>query len=177
MALIFSLSAECGSTREAAEALAKHFQDISWRLSSGLESHYSTRVFPDLEDNWCCMVCPRGISESGISTPEDAYQMTELGLFLYQRLRSSPRFRYALVGIEVDEVRTYSELITADGQADVPFDGIVLAEEIWHHIGRPVGFSNFKENYLWKPYQGEVYSPLEASTQLREQFYELLETP
>lgn len=50
MALIFSLSAECGSTREAAEAFAKHFQDISWRLSSGLESRCRRRVFQDVED-------------------------------------------------------------------------------------------------------------------------------
>ena len=37
--------------------------------------------------------------------------MTELGILLYQRLLSAPSFRYALVGVEVDEFRTYNELL------------------------------------------------------------------
>lgn len=176
MALIFSLSAECGSTNEAAEAFAKHFDNVSWVLSDKLESRCSTRVFQDVDDNWWCMVCPRGVSESGVNSPSDAHQMTELGLLLYQRLQSAPPFRYALVGIEVDEVRTYSELMTADGQPDVPFDGLVLAEEVWNHIGRPVDFNYFKQGYLWKLYQGEVYSPLEVLDHLRQQLNNLLAT-
>ncbi|MEW5861387.1 MAG: hypothetical protein AB1861_29085 [Cyanobacteriota bacterium] len=176
MALLFSLSAEFGSSGEAAKVFANHFDNVSWVLSDGLQSRCSTRVFQDVEDNWWCMICPRGVSESGVGSPEDAHQMTELGLLLYQRLQSAPPFRYALVGIEVDEVRTYSELMTPEGQPDVPFDGLVLAEEIWNHIGRPVDFNYFKEGYLWKPYQGEVYSPLEVSTQLRQQLHNLLAT-
>jgi hypothetical protein len=36
--------------------------------------------------------------------------MTELGILLYQTLRFTS-FRYAVVGVEVDEFRTYSELM------------------------------------------------------------------
>lgn len=116
----------------------------------------------------------RVVSEIGVTSPEDAHQMTEVGLLLYRRLQSAPSFRYALVGIEVDEFRTYSELVTADGQPDILVAGLVLAEEVWKQMGCPVGFRSFNPGYLWKPYQGEVYSPLRASSQWREKLNELL---
>ena len=72
MALIFSLSAECGSNREAAQGFAKHFDQINWQLSSGLNSKCSAELFQDSEDNWWATVCPNGTSEVGITTPEDA---------------------------------------------------------------------------------------------------------
>lgn len=174
MAWIFSLSAECGATQEAADSFAKHFKESSW-VSSGEEAwKCSTQVFQDGEGNWWCMVCPSGISEIGVISPEDAHQMTKVGLLLYRRLRSAPSFRYALVGVEVDEFRTYSELVTADGESDIVVAGLVLAEEVWQQMGCPVGFRSFKSGYFWKPYEGEVYSPLKASSELREKLNELL---
>jgi hypothetical protein len=174
MAWIFSLSAECGSVQESAEKFAKHFDQISWVLSSKLQSECRTRVFQDSEENWWCMVTPSGISQRGVTNPEDAQQMTELGLLLYQRLQSAPTFRYALVGVEVDEFRTYSELMTENGTPDVPFSGLVLAEEIWNHIGCPDQFSFFKSGYLWIPYEGEAYLPLQASPDLAAKLQELM---
>jgi hypothetical protein len=47
---------------------------------------------------------------TGVDTPETAYLMTEIGILLYRQLQSAPAFRFALVGVEVDEFRTYSEL-------------------------------------------------------------------
>ncbi|HAA31845.1 MAG TPA: hypothetical protein DCE56_34290 [Cyanobacteria bacterium UBA8553] len=174
MAWIFSLSAECGLTQEAADSFAKHFNEISW-MSLGEEGwKCSTQVFQDDESNWWCMVCPSGISEIGVISPEDAHQMTEVGLLLYGCLRSAPAFRYALVGVEVDEFRTYSELVTADGQPDILVAGLVLAEDVWKYMGSPVGFRSFNPGYLWKPYEGEVYSPLRVSSQLREKLNELV---
>jgi hypothetical protein len=119
------------------------------------------------------MVCPNGLSEIGVISPEDAHQMTKVGLLLYRRLRSAPSLRYALVGVEVDEFRTYSELVT-EGQLDILVAGLVLAEEVWKQMGSPAGFRSFKSGYLWKPYEGEVYSPLMASSELREKLNELL---
>ena len=37
--------------------------------------------------------------------------MTELGILLYQRLLSAPSFRYALVGVEVDEFKTGERIV------------------------------------------------------------------
>lgn len=173
--LHFTLSAECGPSCEAAETFANHFRNVSWVLSNGAD--FSCRVGVVEALDWWCIVSPTGVSQTGIHTPEDAYQMTEIGLLLYQKLRSAPPFRYALVGIEVDQVRHYNELVTACGKPDVPFHGFVIAEMVWHDIGCPVGFTSFAPGYLWTPYQGEVYSPLEVSPQLTKLFYELLDLP
>jgi hypothetical protein len=54
MAWIFSLSAECGATQEAADSFANHFKESSW-VSSGEEMwKCRTQVFQDV----CCKEFP-----------------------------------------------------------------------------------------------------------------------
>lgn len=170
MTWTFSLSAECGN-KLAAEQFSNHFDRVSWVLSSGKSSQCSTGIFQDTEENWWCRVSPTTASEVGIDTPETAYQMTELGISLYQHLRSAPPFRYALVGVEVDEFRTYGELLE---ESVLVFPGLVLAEKIWQLVGSPAAFRSFSQGYVWKPYEGEVYKPLMGSLDLRSKLNELL---
>lgn len=170
MAWIFSLSAECGPEQMVAEQFARHFDDASWVLSNG--SQCRTDIFQDIEENWWCRVCPSNMSEIGTDTPENAYHMTELGLLLYQRLRTAPSFRYALAGVEVDEFRTYRELI--EESPTVAFPGLVLAETVWQTLGLPSTFRPFSSGYVWKPYEGEVYKPLISSSTLKDKLNELL---
>jgi hypothetical protein len=172
MTWTFSLSAECGAEQVAAEQFSHHFDGLAWVLSNGFQSQCHTVVFQDIEENWWCQVAPSGISEVGIGTSDIAYQMTELGIFLYQRLQSAPPFRYALVGIEVDEFRTYSELIS---ETTIPsFPGLVLAEAVWRSRGASTLFRPFSSGYVWQPYEGEVYRPLTISPDLKNKFSELL---
>lgn len=172
MAWTFSLSAECGAEQIAAEQLAQYFDGLSWLLSNGRQSQCHTAVFQDIEGNWWCQACPSGISEVGIDQSDIAYQMTELGILLYHRLRSAPPFRYALIGVEVDEFRTYSELIS---EASVPrFPGLVLAETVWQSLGASTLFRPFSSGYVWQPYEGEVYKPLMVSPDLKNKLSELL---
>ncbi len=172
MAWVFSLSAECGREEARAKLFAQHFHEISLVLSNGRQSQCRAAIFQDLEENWWCQVCPTGISEIGIETPESAYLMTELGILLYQRLRSAPAFRYALVGVEVDEFRTYSELLADSGT--LTFPGLVLSKAVWQAMGTPKVFRPFTSEYLWKPYEGEAYKPLMASPDLKSKLDELL---
>ena len=84
----------------------------------------------------------------------------------------APSFRYALVGVEVDKFRTYSELIEDLSNLSLP--GLVLAKEL--NQGRetlPV-FRPFSPSYVWQPYEGEVYNPLMASPDLKNKLNELL---
>jgi hypothetical protein len=129
MTWAFSLSAECGTEQIAAEQFTQHFDRLSWVLSNGRQSQCHTATFQDFEETWWYRVCPSGISETGINTSDTAYLMTELGILLYQQLRTAPPFRYTLVGVEVDEFRTYSELSTESPAPSIP--GLVLAETIW----------------------------------------------
>jgi hypothetical protein len=172
MTWIFSLSAECGADRAIAEQFAHHFDNVSWMLSNGSQIQCHAEIFQDIEENWWCRVCPSGMSEVGIDAPQTAYLMTELGILLYQRLRSAPTFRYALVGVEVDEFRTYRELLE---ESPAPtFPGLVLAETVWQMIGASTALRPFSTGYVWKPYEGEVYKPLMVSSDLKKKLNELL---
>jgi hypothetical protein len=172
MAWAFSLSAECGTEKSQAEKFAEHFRDLTWTIDNGIEAQCQANIFADVEGNWWCRVCPSGLSEIGIDAPESAYLMTELGILLYQRLRSAPTFRYGIVGVEVDEFRTYSELI--DDGTVISLPGIVVDRDIWHLLGSPSGLRSFATGYFWKPYEGEVYKPLVTSSELKNKMSELL---
>lgn len=172
MAWVFSLSAECGSNQNAAEQFAQHFETVSWSLSNGSQSQCRPTVFQDINENWWCRICPDGISEVGIEAPDSAYLMTELGILLYQHLQSAPTFRYALVGLEVDEFRTFDELLDESSTLSMP--GLVLSESTWQSLSSPSVFRAFSSGYVWQPYEGETYKPLTVSPLLKEQMSRLL---
>jgi len=172
MSWIFSLSAECGSDESNAYKFAQHFEGISWLLSTGRHCQCHTDIFQDIEENWWCRVSPSNLSEVGIDSPESAYSMTELGILLYQSLRFAPPFRYALVGVEVDEFRTYSELIEESSNLSIP--GLVLAKPLEQELGILSVLRPFSSSYVWQPYAGEVYNPLMASQNLKNKLNELL---
>ncbi|NES20009.1 MAG: hypothetical protein F6K41_14020 [Symploca sp. SIO3E6] len=50
--------------------------------------------------------------------------------------------RYALVGLEVDEFRTYSELL--EESSTLSFPGLVLAQTTWQAMGLSPGFRLFR---------------------------------
>lgn len=172
MAWIFSLSVECGCNESNANKFAEYFEGISWFLSNNHQCQCRTDIFQDIEENWWCRVSPNNISEVGINSPESAYLMTELGILLYQSLRLAPTFRYALVGVEVDEFRTYSELIAESSNLFIP--GLVLAKTLAQELGILPGFRSFSPSYVWQPYAGEVYNPLMVSPNLKNKLNELL---
>ncbi|WP_427160970.1 hypothetical protein ACQFX9_04940 [Aliinostoc sp. HNIBRCY26] len=172
MAWIFSLSAECGSEEISASKFAQHFMGQILTLSNGSPCLCRADTFQDIENNWWCRVYPNNISELGIDSPESAYLMTELGILLYKHLRLAPPFRYALVGVEVDEFRTHSELIEDLPNLSIP--GLVLAKKIEQEVETLQIFRIFSSGYVWQPYEGEIYNPLMASPDLKNKLNELL---
>jgi hypothetical protein len=75
-------------------------------------------------------------------------------------------------GLEVDEFRTYSELIDDRTVASLP--GIVLDRDIWQLLGSPSALRSFATGYFWKPSEGEVYKPLVTSSELKTKMSQLL---
>jgi hypothetical protein len=149
MAWIFSLSAECGPKKEAADIVAAHFD--GWVIARADASRFPclTHTFQDGEA-WWVMVCFNGISTSGIRHDQDEQEMTELSVGLYERLRSAPPFRFALVGIEVDSFRSFNEL--DNNVVELDFSGLVVSEAVWEHLGSPGIFVPFAAGYRWRPF-------------------------
>lgn len=172
MAWIFSLSAECGSDENKAKRFAQHFEAMTLTLSNGGQCQCRADIFQDVEANWWCRVCPDSMSKTGIESSENAYLMTELGIFFYQHLKTAPTFRYALVGVEVDEFRTYSELLDDASVLFIP--GLVLSTEIGRLLENYASYRSFSPGYIWLPYEGEIYNPLTASPRLMNKLNELL---
>ncbi|MFH7242627.1 MAG: hypothetical protein ACHWZW_07230 [Spirulina sp.] len=168
----FSLSAECGLDESKAKLFSQYFDGVIWTLSNGRQCQCRTATFQDIEENWWCQVCPNNISEIGIESPESEYSMTELGILFYQHLRSAPKFRYALVGVEVDEFRTYSELLEDFSALSIP--GLVLAVEVGQEMELSPVYRPFSPGYVWLPYEGEIYNPLMASPILKNKLNKLL---
>ncbi|MGB3295294.1 MAG: hypothetical protein WBB01_20115 [Phormidesmis sp.] len=171
MTWAFSLSVECGPEQIAAQQFTRYFENTTLASSGDVSFRWFTTIFQDIDETWWCRVCPDGVSELGIEAPDSAYLMTELGIALYQRLRSAPSFRYAIVGLEVDEFRTYSEL-TCEAALDLP--GLVLSDAICQSVASSSALRPFSPGYCWQPYAGEIYRPLAVSPALKEQMNRLL---
>ena len=153
MAWLFSLSAECG-TQTQAELFLAYFQKLSWTLGDGKKITTAPELMEDCDGNWWCMVVPVGMDENLVKGDENTRQIREIGKLIYGSLQNAPDFRYALLGVEVDVFRTFSELLEDTIITDQPssFEGLVLAESIWEMINRPAGFQIFKPGYVWIPY-------------------------
>ena len=157
MGRFFSLSAEIGLIQANAKSFAEYFNNISLVLSDGEQFSWKAGGFLEAggkSSNWWCMVCPKKADGRDIDVLKDWQQMNELAPLLYDRLQFAPPFRYAIVGIEVDEFRTYEELFADDLIKEEPekFSGLVISEEIWKKLDSPQGFVSFKQGYFWIPF-------------------------
>ena len=102
------------------------------------------------------MITTDGISESGIHSKEDAIVMSKIGLAFYKLLKNAPDFRYALTGIEVDGWREFDELVEFPNDFN-NLKGFVMNKEMYKQINSTVKMIDFKNEYLWIPYEGETY--------------------
>jgi hypothetical protein len=150
MAWIFSLSAECGPQKETAEAVANHFKGLIVTLADGSQFPCGAGVSYHGE-SWWAIVCPDGVSTSGIRHDQDQRQMTEIGFMLYERLRTAPPYRYALVGVEAAETRDSLQELGDDLEI-CDWSGLVLADSVWKNFGSPSRFVPFVHGYHWRPF-------------------------
>lgn len=125
MAWIFSLSAECGLDEDRAQLVAKHFDGLAVILDDGSKYLCSANVF-DIDHAWWVMCCPSDVTVTGINNAEDERVLTAIGFVLYEHLKTSPPYRFASVGVEVDGWRDYNEIDSDVIELD--FSGLVLAD-------------------------------------------------
>jgi len=149
MAWIFSLSAECGRNKEEAEAVGRHFDGFIAELDDGSRHPCSSGV-SEIDGAWWAVCCPEGVSRTGVSSEDDEQIMTAVGLVLYDRLKTSPSYRYAIVGVEVEGFREFNEL--DQDVTELDFSGLVLSDSIWRDLGAPDIFVPFASGYHWRPF-------------------------
>jgi hypothetical protein len=150
VAWIFALWSQCCAAEDAS-AFAAHFEHQRWTLSDGTAMACSASIMAGT----CCWIAPTNVSRSGVSDQAVAAQLTEAGAHLYAHLRAAPAFRFAMVGVEVDDVRSefeVEEMVRASHRA---YQGLVVAADLWQRAGQPSLFQPFRPGYVWRPYLGE----------------------
>lgn len=162
MGWFFTLSAELSSNQTDAKNFAEHFNHFSLVLSDGQQFFCQAGCHQEAggkSPNWWCIVCPTKADGKDINVLKDWQEMNELAPLLYGRLQLAPSFRYAIVGIEVDEYVTYDELLSDAPieELDNTSSGLVVSEELWRKLGSPHGLVSFRLGYLWIPFRPLTY--------------------
>ena len=96
-----------------------------------------------------CCVLPTGASVGAPGDPtvlKNEHERTQLGLFLYARLRTAPPFQFAIIGVEVQEDDPYDRK-----GALYPFPGLMISQQMFDQWSQPRGFEPFAPGYLWVP--------------------------
>lgn len=137
----------------------KNEEEIRNYFSSKKKLIINKKVFPIIIypcGNNEVMITVDGISRSGITSKEDASILTEIGFAFYKLLENAPDFRYALIGVEVDGWRSFDELVEFPNDFD-GLKGFVINKAMYNQIHSTVKMKDFKNKYLWIPYEGETY--------------------
>jgi len=127
MAWLFSLSVECGDSATGAAALG---QD----LASRVEAQTHQRTFrDDTGSHWVSLFF------DDIDVEDDeAVDALARRLQLLLADTSLP-FRFGLAGVEVDEARTWNELVD-DINENSLLEGVILSRSHWEQLGKPAQF-------------------------------------
>src|SRR5258707_1529922 len=104
MAWFFEIEADCVG-KDAAEAFGSHFSGIRYVLPDGRECNIGPneiRCFEDAAHHFRCCIVPTGASLTGNKDVlKSDEERSQFALFLYERLRTAPPFRFTVVGFEL----------------------------------------------------------------------------
>lgn len=165
MAYYFMMSVECGSLRDDAQLLSKHFDNFQISVSKDLSTLCWSGTSQDSQGNWWSVTSPKGTSYAGFApikntdgtieykhdehVVQSIEEMKCITDALYLHLQKAPAFRYALCGYETEHFLEIHELLETNfGNLHIP--GLVLNEEICSS-GRPTKFVTFALGYIWQP--------------------------
>lgn len=141
--------------KEAAHAVAidKHFEGVTFTLSSGIVSTCHV-ARPVLGCETCCWIVPTNLFRGAVTTDAEAQTLTEAGARMYAKLKGAPTFWLALAGVECDEVRTEKDARDMLRHDHAPVAGLVVSLKTWRDAAEPEGFERFRPGYMWRPYTG-----------------------
>ena len=145
------------NSEKNAKHFAEHFNNLSFILSDGqqffCEAGFGLDEGGVKGKNYWCVVSSIKANKKDINVFEDWQKMNEIAFRLYERLKLAPTFRYALIGVEVDQFLSYEELISDKvAEEKTNINGLVISENIWKKLNSPRSFVNFQSGYLWIPF-------------------------
>lgn len=149
MAWIFSLWIEAEKDSEK-KSIKEYFNG---RKISANSKEYTISAYES------GMITVDGISRIGITSQNDADEMTSIGNRFYELLKDAPKFRYAMTGVEVDGFAFIDEL-TEDPEFYIKFKGFVINESLYRKINGKRKMKPFSNGYLWTPYEGETWKEI-----------------
>jgi hypothetical protein len=131
MAYTYSLSIEC-EYKSHTETLSNYFSKLPYVLSIG--------TWEDKEGNFWCVIVPDMTSHTD----------KELTPILYKYLKTAPSvYRYALIGLEVDEFRELNELMKKNSLSIFP--GLIINERLGKEFNDTL--EAFSDGYLRVPFK------------------------
>lgn len=172
MAIIFELWVEC-ETKEQTEAVAQHFEGLSFTLLSGLEVTWQIVVEEIVSGTSGVSLWSQQLSPYGVRTVQDAVDMSECGIRLCHHLLSAPEFLFARVAVESNlSAQQLTDYFTPqpDGFRTTRLD-CILHDKLAQELGPLRWFRQFRPGYVWNGYAGEDYRPLDSND--NEQLWQL----
>ncbi len=149
MGWTFELAVECGTDHEAAAAVKEHFDGLTFQIDGETNGQWMVEYLSEDEDGrWWVTVLPF-IRGRPLESVDDPQMLAAAARKLYDRLRSAPQFRFAVVGNETFQFNRAEALHELLGHPALR--GLVVSEELFETLGRPIGFAHFSDGYRWLP--------------------------
>lgn len=151
MAIVYELWVETGESTEARLKIQNYFESV--QIIETKMGKYPIWV------HQCgykgTMITVDDISTTGPNSIEEEKEMSLIGYEFYKHLLNAPDFRYALTGFDIDGCFEMEEL-EEDPSNLLIKTGVVIQKELYKKVGSPGAFVEFREGYVWSPYNGEV---------------------
>lgn len=149
--MTYELWIETANSKEMLQEIQNYFKEIGVIKTEMGE-------YPISVNHYCLTsttITVKGISRTGISSKKDEKEMSLIGYEFYKLLRNAPEFRYALTGCDISGCFELEEL-EEDPSYLLIKPGVVIQKELYERLGAPGNFEEFRQEYVWSCYNGEV---------------------
>jgi hypothetical protein len=143
-------------TLSSGEQITCDIEVSNYKSSPGDAVYISTWwfiVYPRCNkyDNYARRLC-----SGGPSSIEEAQEINELTKIFYDLLRQRSDFRFGAADFEVADFNDYEDLI-GYSYLDGNHSNIIISNEMWEKMKKPVVFQKFSESHMWIANKEVVY--------------------
>jgi len=107
---------------------------------------------------------PTNVTESGITSEQDARRATEFANIFYALMRNDAEFEWAATGVEVGDWLTTEELIErlkteefSEAHTRKAYQGLIVSNALYKHVKDEGPWKAFNQSHWWIPFTREVF--------------------